>query len=190
MLQIGILGIITETGCDNNDNFNIDKEDLINSLYQTKLQYNLSKNKDNIIPGIYILSKPLIINEKECLIISLEGLDKFNENLLFAHQLRNVILILSTLVIYEGNDNIEITKQNFNNIFKYIKLIKSSNIKKELTKDYLCKLFCEINLNNEDDTIINKFKNEFNNDILNKKCFKQLDLVTKYNKSQKALNYK
>ena len=84
----------------------------------------------------------------------------------------------------------EITKQNFNNIFKYIKLIKSNNNKKDLTKDYICKLFCEINLTNDDETNINKFKNEFNNDILNKKLFKQFDLITKYNKSQKALNYK
>ena len=99
-------------------------------------------------------------------------------------------MILSSLVIYEGNDNLEITKQNFNNIFKYIKLIKSNNNKKDLTKDYICKLFCEINLTNDDETNINKFKNEFNNDILNKKLFKQFDLITKYNKSQKALNYK
>ncbi len=143
------------------------------------------KNKETIIPGIYILSKSITINEKECLIISLEGLDKFNENLLFAHQLRNLILILSSLVIYQGND-LEITKQNFINIFKQIKVIKSSSIKKELTKEYMCKLFCEIKVTNDDETnIIN-----FNKDILSKKLFKQFDLVTKCSKSQKALNYK
>ena len=143
------------------------------------------KNKETIIPGIYILSKSITINEKECLIISLEGLDKFNENLLFAHQLRNIILILSSLVIYEGND-LESTKQNFINIFKQIKVIKSSSIKKELTKEYMCKLFCEIKVTNDDETnIIN-----FNKDILSKKLFKQFDLVTKCSKSQKALNYK
>ena len=143
------------------------------------------KNKETIIPGIYILSKSITINEKECLIISLEGLDKFNENLLFAHQLRNIILILSSLVIYEGND-LESTKQNFINIFKQIKVIKSSSIKKDLTKEYMCKLFCEIKVTNDDETnIIN-----FNKDILSKKLFKQFDLVTKCSKSQKALNYK
>ena len=149
------------------------------------MTYNLLKNKETIIPGIYILSKSITINEKECLIISLEGLDKFNENLLFAHQLRNIILILSSLVIYEGND-LESTKQNFINIFKQIKVIKSSSIKKELTKEYMCKLFCEIKVTNDDETnIIN-----FNKDILSKKLFKQFDLVTKCSKSQKALNYK
>jgi hypothetical protein len=149
------------------------------------LDYNIIKD-NNIIPGIYILSKSITINEKECLIISLEGIDKYNDNLCFHNQLRNIILILSSLVIYEGNDNLELTKTNFNNIFKNIKLIKSSNSKKDLTKDYMCKLLCEINLTNEDDTNSNKF----NNDVINKKIFKQFDLITKYNVSQKALNYK
>ena len=79
-------------------------------MYQKKLNYSLAKNEDTIIPGIYILSKTLMINDKECIIITLEGLDKFTENLLFAHQLRNIIFILSSLVIYEGNDNLEIKK--------------------------------------------------------------------------------
>ena len=74
-------------------------------MYSQNILFEISKNKDSIIPGIYILSKSLLINEIECLIITLEGLDKFNENLLFAHQLRNLILILSSLVIYHGNDN-------------------------------------------------------------------------------------
>ena len=166
-----------------------EKENLIFSLYQKKLIYNLYKSKNIIIPGIYIISKPLIINEKECLIITLEGLDKFNENLLFAHQLRNVILILSSLVIYEGNDNIEITKQNFNNIFKQIKVIKSSNLKKDLTKDYMSRLLCEINIPNEDENN-NTNINKFNNEVLSKKLFKQFEIINKYNKSQKSLNYK
>ena len=89
-------------------------------------------------------------------------------------------------MIYEGNDNLEITKTNFNNIFKNIKLIKSSNIKKDLTKDYMCKLLCELNITNEDDTNINKF----NSDTSNKKIFKQFDLITKNNINQKALNSK
>ena len=89
-------------------------------------------------------------------------------------------------MIYEGNDNLEVTKTNFNNIFKNIKLIKSSNIKKDLTKDYMCKLLCELNITNEDDTNINKF----NSDTSNKKIFKQFDLITKNNISQKALNSK
>ena len=89
-------------------------------------------------------------------------------------------------MIYEGNDDLELTKTNFNNIFKNLKLIKSSNSKKDLTKDYMCKLLCEINLTNEDDTNTSKF----NNDVINKKIFKQFDLITKYNISQKALNYK
>ena len=143
------------------------------------------KNKDSIIPGIYILSKSVTINEKECLIISLEGLDRFNENLLFAHQLINIILILSSLVIYEGND-LEVTKQNFNNIFKQIKLIKSSSIKKDLTKDYMCKLLCEITVTNEDESNFAKF----NSEILSKKLFKQFELIKKYNKNQKLLNDK
>ena len=81
------------------------------------MDYNIIKD-NNIIPGIYILSKSITINEKECLIISLEGIDKYNDNLCFHNQLRNIILILSSLVIYEGNDNLELTKTNFNNIFK------------------------------------------------------------------------
>ena len=184
-MQVGILGIIIENSSNPNNNLDLDKEEIINNLFQKKLTYNLLKNKETIIPGIYILSKSITINEKECLIISLEGLDKFNENLLFAHQLRNIILILSSLVIYEGSD-LESTKQNFINIFKQIKVIKSSSIKKDLTKEYMCKLFCEIKVTNDDETnIIN-----FNKDILSKKLFKQFDLVTKCSKSQKALNYK
>ena len=50
----------------------------------------------------------------------------------------------------------------------------------------MCKLLCEINVTNEDDTNINKF----NNDLSSKKLFKQFDLITKYNISQKVLNYK
>ena len=183
-MQVGILGIIIENSSNPNNNLDLDKEEIINNLFQKKLTYNLLKNKETIIPGIYILSKSITINEKECLIISLEGLDKFNENLLFAHQLRNIILILSSLVIYEGND-LESTKQNFINIFKQIKVIKSSSIKKELTKEYMCKLFCEIKVTNDDETnIIN-----FNKDILSKKLFKQFDLFTKCTKRQKVLNY-
>ena len=127
-----------------------------------------------------------MINDKECLIITLEGLDKFTENLLFAHQLRNIIFILSSLVIYEGNDNLEITKQNFINIFKQIKTIKSSNIKKDLTKDYMPRLLCEIKILNVDETNITSFANE----VSNKKLFKQFDLFNKYNKEKKSLNYK
>lgn len=89
------------------------------------------------------------------------------------------------MVIYQAND-LEITKQNFNNIFKQIKFIKSSNIKKDLTKDYMCKLLCEINVSNDDEVNINKF----NTDVLNRKLFKQFDLLSKCTKSQKVLNYK
>jgi hypothetical protein len=85
------------------------------------------------------------------LIITLEGLDRFNENLLFAHQLRDIILILSSLVIYHGIDNLETTKQNINNILKYIKEIKSSQAKTELTKEYMCNLLCEINVQTEEE---------------------------------------
>lgn len=158
-------------------------------MYQKKLNYSLAKNEDTIIPGIYILSKTLMINDKECIIITLEGLDKFTENLLFAHQLRNIIFILSSLVIYEGNDNLEITKQNFINIFKQIKTIKSSNIKKDLTKDYMPRLLCEINISNVDETN-NTNITSFVNEVSNKKLFKQFDLFNKYNKEKKSLNYK
>lgn len=130
-----------------------------------------------------------MINDKECIIITLEGLDKFTENLLFAQQLRNIIFILSSLVIYEGNDNLEITKQNFINIFKQIKTIKSSNIKKDLTKDYMPRLLCEINIANVDETN-NTNITSFANEISNKKIFKQFDLFNKYNKEKKSLNYK
>ena len=116
-------------------------------------------------------------------------MDKFTENLLFAHQLRNIIFILSTLVIYEGNDNLEITKQNFINIFKQIKTIKSSNIKKDLTKDYMPRLLCEINISNVDETN-NTNITSFANEVSNKKLFKQFDLFNKYNKEKKSLNYK
>lgn len=119
----------------------------------------------------------------------MEGLDKFTENLLFAHQLRNIIFILSSLVIYEGNDNLEITKQNFINIFKQIKTIKSSNIKKDLTKDYMPRLLCEINISNVDETN-NANINTFSNEVSNKKLFKQFDLFNKFNKEKKSLNYK
>ena len=125
----------------------------------------------------------------ECLIITLEGLDKFNENLLFSYQLRDIILIISSCVIYHGIDNLEITKQNFNNIFKYIKEIKSSNPKTELTKEYICNLLCEINIPNEDEnnnTNINKFSNK----IIAKKFFKNFELINKYNKVQKSINQK
>ena len=104
----------------------------------------MPKNNDVIIPGIYILSKPLLINKAECLIITLEGLDKFSENLLFAHQLRNIIIIISSLVIYHGIDNLEITKQNFNNIFKYINSIKYSKNADDIPKEYMSNFLCEI----------------------------------------------
>ena len=110
-------------------------------------------------------------------------MDKFNEKLLFAHQLRNIIFILSSLVIYEGNENLEITKQNFNNIFKQIKIIKSSSIKKDLTKEYMCKLLCEINETNED---ILKSKA----DGTYKKLFKKFEIITKCNNNQNVLNFK
>ena len=131
----------------------------------------------------------MLINEIECLIITLEGLDKFNENLLFAHQLRNLILILSSLVIYHGNDNMEIIKQNFNNIFKHMKAIKSSSLKFELTKEYICQLLCEINIKNEDENI-NSTINKFINKISSKKFFKSFELINKYNKVEKSLNNK
>ena len=90
------------------------EEELLSSLFDKKVNLNIPKNNNIILPGIYILSKPLIINQIECLIITLEGLDKYYENLIFAHQLRDIILILSSLVIYHGTDNLEITKQNIN----------------------------------------------------------------------------
>ena len=130
-----------------------------------------------------------MINNIECLIITLEGLDKFNENLIFAHQLRNIILILSSLVIYHGIDNLETTKQNINNIIKYIKGVKSSNAKTELTKEYMCHLLCEINIQTEEENT-NSSINKFSNKIANKKFFKSFELINKYNKVQKSLNYK
>ena len=117
-LQIGILGIINELNPNLNPNnksyITEEEKELLLELYGKNTIFNMPKNNDVIIPGIYILSKPLLINKAECLIITLEGLDKFSENLLFAHQLRNIIIIISSLVIYHGIDNLEITKQNFN----------------------------------------------------------------------------
>ena len=135
------------------------------------------------------MSKPIIINDMECLVISLEGLDKFNVNLLFAHQLRNTILILSSLVIIHGTDSLEITKQNFNNIFKYIKSIKSSSSKTDITKEYMCDLLCELNIQTDDENN-NSTINKVSNKISSKKFFKSFELINKNNKSQKSLNYK
>ena len=125
----------------------------------------------------------------ECLVISLEGLDKFNVNLLFAHQLRNTILILSSLVIIHGTDSLEITKQNFNNIFKYIKSIKSSSSKTDITKEYMCDLLCELNIQTDDENN-NSTINKVSNKISSKKFFKSFELINKNNKGQKSLNYK
>ena len=125
----------------------------------------------------------------ECLVISLEGLDKFNVNLLFAHQLRNTILILSSLVIIHGTDSLEITKQNFNNIFKYIKSIKSSSSKTDITKEYMCDLLCELNIQADDENN-NSTINKVSNKISSKKFFKSFELINKNNKGQKSLNYK
>ena len=149
----------------------------------------MPKNNNVIIPGIYILSKPLLINKVECLVITLEGLDKFNENLLFAHQFRNIIIIISSLVIYHGNDNLEITKQNFNNIFKYISSIKFSKTEEDIPKEYMCNCLCEINIQTEEENN-NLNVNKFNNKISSKKIFKSFELINKYNKAQKSLNYK
>ena len=135
------------------------------------------------------MSKPIIINDMECLVISLEGLDKFNVNLLFAHQLRNTILILSSLVIIHGTDSLEITKQNFNNIFKYIKSIKSSSSKTDITKEYMCDLLCELNIQSDDENN-NSTINKVSNKISSKKFFKSFELINKNNKGQKSLNYK
>ena len=125
----------------------------------------------------------------ECLVISLEGLDKFNVNLLFAHQLRNTILILSSLVIIHGTDSLEITKQNFNNIFKYIKSIKSSSSKTDITKEYMCDLLCELNIQTDDENN-NSTINKVSNKISSKKFFKSFELINKNNKGQKSINYK
>ena len=149
----------------------------------------MPKNNDVIIPGIYILSKPLLINKAECLIITLEGLDKFSENLLFAHQLRNIIIIISSLVIYHGIDNLEITKQNFNNIFKYINSIKYSKNADDIPKEYMSNFLCEINIQTEEENN-NSNVNKFNNKMSSKKVFKSFELINKYNKSQKSLNHK
>ena len=158
-------------------------------MFEQKVTFNIPKNNNIIVPGIYILSKPIVINNIECLIITLEGIDKYSENLIFAHQLRNIILIFSTLVIYHGTDNLEIIKQNINNMLKYIKNIKSSNPKTELTKEYMCDLLCEINVQAEDENV-NSSINKFSSKISNKKFFKSFELINKYNKSQKSLNYK
>ena len=149
----------------------------------------MPKNNNVIIPGIYILSKPLLINKVECLVITLEGLDKFNENLLFAHQFRNIIIIISSLVIYHGNDNLEITKQNFNNIFKYISSIKFSKTEEDIPKEYMCNCLCEINIQTEEENN-NLNVNKFNNKISSKKIFKSFELINKYNKIKKSLNHK
>ena len=115
-------------------------------------------------------------------------MDKYSENLLFAHQLRDIILILSSLVIYHGIDNLEITKQNFNNIFKNISSIKYSKTNGEIPKEYMCNLLCEINIQTEEENNINI--NKFSNKISNKNFFKSFELINRHNKSQKSLNYK
>ena len=187
------MGIINELNPNQDSNYITHipntEEDLLSTLYNKKINFNIPKNNNIIPPGIYILSKPIIINKIECLIITLEGLDRFNENLLFAHQLRDIILILSSLVIYHGIDNLETTKQNINNILKYIKEIKSSQAKTELTKEYMCNLLCEINVQTEEENT-NSNVNKFSNKIANKKIFKSFELINKYNKAQKSLNYK
>ena len=192
-LQIGILGIINELNPNlnpNNKSYITDEEkELLLELYGKNTIFNMPKNNDVIIPGIYILSKPLLINKAECLIITLEGLDKFSENLLFAHQLRNIIIIISSLVIYHGIDNLEITKQNFNNIFKYINSIKYSKNADDIPKEYMSNFLCEINIQTEEENN-NSNVNKFNNKISNKKVFKSFELINKYNKSQKSLTHK
>ena len=162
---------------------------MLSELYGKDTIFNMPKKNNIIIPGIYILSKPILINKVECLIITLEGLDKFNENLLFAHQLRNIILVLSSLVIYHGIDNMEITKQNFNNIFKYINSIKYSKITEDIPKEYMSNFLCEINMQTEEENN-NLNVNKFSNKISSKKIFKSFELINKYNKVQKSLNYK
>ena len=192
-MQLGILGIINELNTNEDSNYitNIPsiEENLLSSLFEQKVTFNIPKNNNIIVPGIYILSKPIMINNIECLIITLEGIDKYSENLIFAHQLRNIILIFSTLIIYHGTDNLEIIKQNINNMLKYIKNIKSSNLKTELTKEYMCDLLCEINVQAEDENV-NSSINKFSSKISNKKFFKSFELINKYNKAQKSLNYK
>ena len=192
-MQLGILGIINELNTNEDSNYitNIPsiEENLLSSLFEQKVTFNIPKNNNIIVPGIYILSKPIMINNIECLIITLEGIDKYSENLIFAHQLRNIILIFSTLIIYHGTDNLEIIKQNINNMLKYIKNIKSSNPKTELTKEYMCDLLCEINVQAEDENV-NSSINKFSSKISNKKFFKSFELINKYNKAQKSLNYK
>lgn len=173
-----------------NDAINIPNEEkeLLSELYGKYTAFNISKNNNIIIPGIYILSKPILINKVECLIITFEGLDKYSENLLFANQLRDIILILSSLVIYHGIDNLDITKQNFNNIFKNINLVKYSKANEEIPKEYMCNLLCEINIQTEEENNISI--NKFSNKISNKNFFKSFELINKHNKSQKSLNYK
>ena len=192
-LQIGILGIINELNPNLNPNnksyITEEEKELLLELYGKNTIFNMPKNNDVIIPGIYILSKPLLINKAECLIITLEGLDKFSENLLFAHQLRNIIIIISSLVIYHGIDNLEITKQNFNNIFKYINSIKYSKNADDIPKEYMSNFLCEINIQTEEENN-NSNVNKFNNKISNKKVFKSFELINKHNKSQKSLNHK
>ena len=74
-------------------------------------------------------------------------------------------------------------------MLKYIKNIKSSNPKTELTKEYMCDLLCEINVQAEDENV-NSSINKFSSKISNKKFFKSFELINKYNKAQKSLNYK
>ena len=93
------------------------------------------------------------------------------------------------MVIYHANDNLEIIKQNFNNIFKYIKGVKYSNIRGEIPKEYMCNFLCEINIQTDDETN-NSNINKFSNKITNKKFFKSFELFNKYNKEQKSLNNK
>ena len=143
----------------------------------------MSNKNSTIIPGIYIFSKSIIINEIEYLLITLEGLDKYNENLQFAYQLRNIIFLLSSVVIFDTNETIENCIQKFNNIFKYMKLIKSKNNQKELSKDYLSKILYILNFQNEND--ITKINNEINP----KKIFPKFEIFNKYNKNQKTINY-
>ena len=172
------MGIINELNPNQDSNYITHipntEEDLLSTLYNKKINFNIPKNNNIIPPGIYILSKPIIINKIECLIIKLEGLDRFNENLL-----RDIILILSSLVIYHGIDNLETTKQNINNILKYIKEIKSSQAKTELTKEYMCNLLCEINVQTEEENT-NSNVNKFSNKIANKKIFKSFELINKF----------
>ena len=83
------MGIINELNTNEDSNYitNIPsiEENLLSSLFEQKVTFNIPKNNNIIVPGIYILSKPIMINNIECLIITLEGIDKYSENLIFAH---------------------------------------------------------------------------------------------------------